>query len=62
VTDPAGAGEMGAVWPAGCNGLILPVMSESRRPADLANRIARRSAAQKSRGQAFRRETFALPR
>ncbi len=37
-------------------------MSESRRPADLANRIARRSAAQKSRGQAFRRETFALPR
>ena len=37
-------------------------MSEYRRPADLARGMARRSAAQKPRGQAFRRETFALPR
>ncbi len=37
-------------------------MSEYRRPADLARKMAARRAAQKPRGQAFRRETFALPR
>jgi hypothetical protein len=37
-------------------------MSTIRRPADLAQKMARRMAAQKPRSQAFRRETFALPR
>jgi hypothetical protein len=36
-------------------------MSTIRRPADLAQKMARRLAAQ-PRGQSFRRETFALPR
>jgi hypothetical protein len=37
-------------------------MSNIRRPADLARKMARRLAAQKPRSQAFRRDTFALPR
>jgi hypothetical protein len=37
-------------------------MGEYRRPVDLANRTARRMAAQPARSRAFRRETFALPR
>lgn len=37
-------------------------MAEYRRPVDLANRMARRMAAQSTRSRAFRRETFALPR
>lgn len=37
-------------------------MSDYRRPADLARRIAVRRAAQKRRHDSFRRETFALPR
>ena len=37
-------------------------MSDYRRPADLARRMAARRAAQKDRRPSFRRETFALPR
>ena len=37
-------------------------MSDYRRPADLARRIAARRAAQRQRRDSFRRETFALPR
>ena len=37
-------------------------MSTIRRPADLAQRMARRRDAQPTRSQAFRRETFTLPR
>ena len=37
-------------------------MSDYRRPADLARRMAARRAAQKQRHDSFRRETFALPR
>ena len=37
-------------------------MSEYRRPADPARKMAARRAAQKARTPAFRRETFALPR
>jgi hypothetical protein len=37
-------------------------MSDYRRPADLARRMAERRPAQKARARAFRRETFALPR
>jgi hypothetical protein len=36
-------------------------MSSIRRPADLAQKMAQRRPVQ-PRGQAFRRETFALPR
>ena len=48
-------------WLPGCNPTILPVMSEYRRPVDVARRMAARRAAQKPR-DSFRRETFALPR
>lgn len=34
----------------------------TRRPADLAQRMAQRRAARPSRTPAFRRETFSLPR
>jgi hypothetical protein len=37
-------------------------MNTYRRPADLAQRMARRLAAQPVRSRAFRRETFSLPR
>ena len=37
-------------------------MSDYRRPADLARRMAARRAAQRQRRDSFRRETFALPR
>ena len=37
-------------------------MTDYRRPADLARRMAARRAAQKDRRPSFRRETFALPR
>ena len=37
-------------------------MHQSRRPADIARSTAKRIASRKSRGDAFRRETFALPR
>jgi hypothetical protein len=37
-------------------------MSDYRRPADLARRMAARGAAQRQRRDSFRRETFALPR
>ena len=37
-------------------------MSQPRRPADLAKRMAQRLAARPSRTSAFRRETFSLPR
>jgi hypothetical protein len=37
-------------------------MSDYRRPADLARRMAARRAVQKQRRDSFRRETFALPR
>jgi hypothetical protein len=37
-------------------------MSNFRRPADLAQQMARRLAAREPRRQSFRRETFALPR
>ena len=37
-------------------------MSDYRRPADLARRMAARRAAQRQRRNSFRRETFALPR
>ncbi len=37
-------------------------MSSVRRPADLAQKMARRLAAHEPRSRAFRRETFALPR
>jgi hypothetical protein len=37
-------------------------MKQIRRPADLARRTAQRIAARRQRRDAFRRETFALPR
>jgi hypothetical protein len=37
-------------------------MSTTRRPADIARRSARRLAARSTVRDAFRRETFALPR
>jgi hypothetical protein len=37
-------------------------MSDYRRPADLARRMAARRGAQRERSSSFRRETFALPR
>ena len=37
-------------------------MNTYRRPADLAQNMARRMAAQKPSARAFRRETFSLPR
>ena len=37
-------------------------MSTFRRPSDLARRMSGRMAARAPRTQAFRRETFALPR
>ena len=37
-------------------------MAPIRQPADLARRMAERSAARSSRRDAFRRDTFALPR
>jgi len=37
-------------------------MTDYRRPADLARRMAARRAAQRQRTDTFRRETFALPR
>lgn len=37
-------------------------MSNYRRPADLARRMAARRAQRKTRTDTFRRETFALPR
>jgi hypothetical protein len=37
-------------------------MSDYRRPADLARRMAERRSAKTARASAFRRETFALPR
>ncbi|RDV02351.1 hypothetical protein [Undibacter mobilis] len=37
-------------------------MSDIRRPADLAKRMARRLKARGSLSDSFRRETFALPR
>jgi hypothetical protein len=37
-------------------------MDRIRRPADLARRMAARSAARPTRQDAFRRDTFALPR
>ena len=37
-------------------------MSDYRRPADLARRMAARRAAQKQRHDSFRLDTFALPR
>jgi hypothetical protein len=37
-------------------------MSSYRRPADLASRMAARSATRTQHARAFRRETFALPR
>jgi hypothetical protein len=40
----------------------VDAMSSFRHPVDLAQTMARRMAAQKPRSQAFRRETFALPR
>ena len=49
------------VWFPGRNSLTLSVMSEYRRPADLARRMAARQCAQRPR-DSFRRETFALPR
>jgi hypothetical protein len=37
-------------------------MSDYRRPADLARKMAARRATQKQLHDSFRRETFALPR
>jgi hypothetical protein len=37
-------------------------MSQYRRPADLARKMAARRAAQRQRTDTYRRETFALPR
>jgi hypothetical protein len=37
-------------------------MSDYRRPADLARRMAARREAQRQRRDSFRRDTFALPR
>jgi hypothetical protein len=37
-------------------------MSDYRRPADLARKMAARRAVQKQGRDSFRRETFALPR
>ncbi len=37
-------------------------MSDCRRPADLARKMAARRATQRQRTDTFRRETFALPR
>ena len=37
-------------------------MSDIRRPADLAKRMARRRTAREGAGDSFRRETFQLPR
>lgn len=37
-------------------------MSDTRRPADLAKRMARRRDARGERRDSFRRETFQLPR
>ena len=38
------------------------VMSDYRRPADLARRVAQRGAARKRHAPSFKRQTFALPR